>query len=116
MIVDELNQIKKIIENKKINFKLSMDNFEELNGLFQKKKKSNLLLELKAQEIISDNMFLKTIEKSFYEEIELLVKTINGDFKTKLNVINFNLSNFSIIKEKIEIYFENLNKYYEFPY
>ena len=113
MIVEELFEIKEIIEKKKVDFKVSMNNYEELNNLFQKKKKSNLLLELKAQEILSDMMFLKTIEKSFYEEIETLVKTINQDFKTKLNVINFNLSNFEVIKQKIERYFQDLKIYYE---
>lgn len=113
MIVKEVMEIKEIIEKKKNDFKVSINNYEELNKLFQKKKKSNLILELKAQEILSDMMFLKIIEKSFYEDIEILVKTINQDFKTQLKGINFNLLNFDVIKEKIEKYFKNLKIYYD---
>lgn len=113
MIVKELLEIKSIIGEKKRKFQVSLSNLEELNEVFNRKKKSNLLMELKAQEILSDMMFLETVEKSFYEEIRTLVMTINEDFKTKLNVINFNLSNFTVIKEKVEKYFVELNIYYD---
>ena len=85
MIQKEIENIKKIIAQKKTKFQKSHVNFQELNkilGRSLENTKPNLLLELTAHEIISDLKFIEIIGDIFKLDLDDYVKTINNDFQT----------------------------------
>ena len=73
MIPKEIENIKKIIAQKKAKFQKSHVNFQELNKILGRSleiAKPNLLLELTAHEIISDLKFLEIIGEIFKLDLE----------------------------------------------
>ena len=118
MIQKEVQNIRKIISQKKEKFQKSHVNFVELNkilGRSMEHTKPNLLLELTAHEIISDLKFLEIIGEIFKVELEEFVKTINNDFKTNsmpLEIEGLDIENFDEIKETIMKYLGDLKAYY----
>ena len=117
-ILKEIHAIKKCIAGKKEKFQKSHVNFVELNKILGRSvehAKPNLLLELTAQEIISDLKFLEIIGEIFKVELEEFVKTINNDFKTNsmpLEIEGLDIENFDEIKETIMKYLGDLKSYY----
>ena len=118
MIPKEIENIKKIIAQKKTKFQKSHVNFQELNkilGRSLESTKPNLLLELTAHEIISDLKFLEIIGDIFKLDLDDYVKNINSDFQTSsmpLEIENINIENFDEIKEMILKYLGDLKTYY----
>jgi hypothetical protein len=118
MIPKEIENIKKIIAQKKAKFQKSHVNFQELNKILGRSIESvkpNLLLELTAHEIISDLKFLEIIGDIFKLELEDYVKNINVDFQTSsmpLEIENASIENFDEIKETILKYLGDLKAYY----
>jgi hypothetical protein len=118
MIPKEIENIKKIIAQKKAKFQKSHVNFQELNkilGRSLENTKPNLLLELTAHEIISDLKFLEIIGEIFKLDLEDYVKNINSDFQTSsmpLEIENLDIQNFDEIKEMILKYLGDLKAYY----
>jgi len=118
MIPKEIENIKKIIAQKKAKFQKSHVNFQELNKILGRSleiAKPNLLLELTAHEIISDLKFLEIIGDIFKLDLEDYVKNINGDFQTSsmpLEIENASIENFDEIKETIMKYLGDLKAYY----
>ena len=118
MIPKEIENIKKIISQKKAKFQKSHVNFQELNkilGRSLENTKPNLLLELTAHEIISDLKFLEIIGDIFKLDLEDYVKNINVDFQTSsmpLEIENASIENFDEIKETILKYLGDLKAYY----
>lgn len=118
MIQKEIENIKKIIAQKKTKFQKSHVNFQELNkilGRSLEKTKPNLLLELTAHEIISDLKFLEIIGDIFRLDLDEYVKTINNDFQTSnmpLEIEKMDIENFDEIKETISKYLCDLKAYY----
>jgi hypothetical protein len=118
MIPKEIENIKKIIAQKKAKFQKSHVNFQELNkilGRSLENTKPNLLLELTAHEIISDLKFLEIIGDIFKLDLEDYVKNINVDFQTSsmpLEIENASIENFDEIKETILKYLGDLKAYY----
>lgn len=118
MIQKEVQNIRKIISQKKEKFQKSHFNFQELNKILGRsieQTKPNLLLELTAHEIISDLKFIEIIGEIFKVELEEFVKTINNDFKTNsmpLEIEGLDIENFDEIKETILKYLGDLKGYY----
>jgi hypothetical protein len=118
MIPKEIENIRKIIAQKKAKFQKSHVNFQELNkilGRSLESTKPNLLLELTAHEIISDLKFLEIIGDIFKLDLEDYVKNINVDFQTSsmpLEIENASIENFDEIKETILKYLGDLKAYY----
>ena len=118
MIPKEIENIKKIIAQKKAKFQKSHVNFQELNKILGRSleiAKPNLLLELTAHEIISDLKFLEIIGEIFKLDLENYVKNINVDFQTSsmpLEIENASIENFDEIKETIFKYLGDLKAYY----
>jgi len=118
MIPKEIENIKKIISQKKAKFQKSHVNFQELNkilGRSLENTKPNLLLELTAHEIISDLKFLEIIGEIFKLDLEDYVKNINVDFQTSsmpLEIEKMDIENFDEIKETILKYLGDLKAYY----
>lgn len=118
MIPKEIENIRKIIAQKKAKFQKSHVNFQELNkilGRSLESTKPNLLLELTAHEIISDLKFLEIIGDIFKLDLEDYVKNINSDFQTSsmpLEIENMDIENFDEIKEMIMKYLGDLKAYY----
>ena len=118
MIQKEIENIKKIIAQKKAKFQKSHVNFQELNKILGRSleiAKPNLLLELTAHEIISDLKFLEIIGDIFKLDLEDYVKNINVDFQTSsmpLEIENASIENFDEIKETIMKYLGDLKAYY----
>ena len=118
MIPKEIENIKKIIAQKKAKFQKSHVNFQELNKILGRSleiAKPNLLLELTAHEIISDLKFLEIIGEIFKLDLEDYVKNINVDFQTSsmpLEIENASIENFDEIKETIMKYLGDLKAYY----
>jgi hypothetical protein len=118
MIPKEIENIKKIIAQKKAKFQKSHVNFQELNKILGRSleiAKPNLLLELTAHEIISDLKFLEIIGDIFKLDLEDYVKNINVDFQTSsmpLEIENASIENFDEIKETIMKYLGDLKAYY----
>ena len=118
MIPKEIENIKKIIAQKKAKFQKSHVNFQELNKILGRSleiAKPNLLLELTAHEIISDLKFLEIIGEIFKLDLEDYVKNINVDFQTSsmpLEIENASIENFDEIKETIFKYLGDLKAYY----
>lgn len=118
MIPKEIENIKKIISQKKAKFQKSHVNFQELNkilGRSLENTKPNLLLELTAHEIISDLKFLEIIGDIFKLDLEDYVKNINVDFQTSsmpLEIEKMEIENFDEIKETILKYLGDLRAYY----
>jgi hypothetical protein len=118
MIPKEIENIKKIIAQKKAKFQKSHVNFQELNKILGRSIESvkpNLLLELTAHEIISDLKFLEIIGDIFKLDLEDYVKNINVDFQTSsmpLEIENASIENFDEIKETILKYLGDLKAYY----
>ena len=118
MIPKEIENIKKIIGQKKAKFQKSHVNFPELNkilGRSLESTKPNLLLELTAHEIISDLKFLEIIGDIFKLDLEDYIKNINVDFQTNsmpLEIENASIENFDEIKETILKYLGDLKAYY----
>jgi hypothetical protein len=118
MIPKEIENIKKIIAQKKAKFQKSHVNFQELNkilGRSLENTKPNLLLELTAHEIISDLKFLEIIGEIFKLDLEDYVKNINVDFQTSsmpLEIEKMDIENFDEIKETILKYLGDLKAYY----
>ena len=118
MIPKEIENIKKIIAQKKAKFQKSHVNFQELNKILGRSleiAKPNLLLELTAHEIISDLKFLEIIGEIFKLDLEDYVKNINVDFQTSsmpLEIENASIENFDEIKETIMKYLGDLTAYY----
>jgi hypothetical protein len=118
MIPKEIENIKKIIAQKKTKFQKSHVNFQELNkilGRSLENTKPNLLLELTAHEIISDLKFLEIIGDIFKLDLDDYVKNINVDFQTSsmpLEIEKINIENFDEIKETILKYLGDLKAYY----
>jgi len=106
MIIKEIDEIKKIIQNKKNKFQKSHFNFQELNNILGKNhlERPNLMLELTAHEILSDSKFLEIIQEVFEYDLIELVKKINTDFQhddLQLNLNNCSIETFDEIKEVI---------------
>lgn len=118
MIPKEIENIKKIIAQKKAKFQKSHVNFQELNKILGRSLESvkpNLLLELTAHEIISDLKFLEIIGDIFKLDLEDYVKNINVDFQTNsmpLEIEKMDIENFDEIKETILKYLGDLRAYY----
>ena len=118
MIPKEIENIQKIIAQKKAKFQKSHVNFNELNKILGRSLeniKPNLLLELTAHEIISDLKFLEIIGDIFKLDLEDYVKNINSDFQTSsmpLEIENASIENFDEIKETIMKYLGDLKAYY----
>ena len=118
MIPKEIENIKKIIAQKKAKFQKSHVNFQELNKILGRSleiAKPNLLLELTAHEIISDLKFIEIIGEIFKLDLEDYVKNINVDFQTSsmpLEIENASIENFDEIKETIFKYLGDLKAYY----
>jgi hypothetical protein len=118
MIPKEIENIKKIIAQKKAKFQKSHVNFQELNKILGRSleiAKPNLLLELTAHEIISDLKFIEIIGEIFKLDLEDYVKNINVDFQTSsmpLEIENASIENFDEIKETIMKYLGDLKAYY----
>jgi hypothetical protein len=118
MIPKEIENIRKIIAQKKVKFQKSHVNFNELNKILGRSLeniKPNLLLELTAHEIISDLKFLEIIGDIFKLDLEDYVKNINSDFQTSsmpLEIENASIENFDEIKEMIMKYLGDLKAYY----
>ena len=118
MIPKEIENIRKIIAQKKAKFQKSHVNFNELNKILGRSLeniKPNLLLELTAHEIISDLKFLEIIGDIFKLDLEDYVKNINSDFQTSsmpLEIENSSIENFDEIKETIMKYLGDLKAYY----
>jgi hypothetical protein len=118
MIPKEIENIKKIIAQKKAKFQKSHVNFQELNKILGRSLESvkpNILLELTAHEIISDLKFLEIIGDIFKLDLEDYVKNINVDFQTSsmpLEIENASIENFDEIKETILKYLGDLKAYY----
>jgi len=118
MIPKEIENIKKIIGQKKAKFQKSHLNFQELNkilGRSLENTKPNLLLELTAHEIISDLKFLEIIGDIFKLDLGDYVKNINVDFQTSsmpLEIEKMEIENFDEIKETILKYLGDLKAYY----
>ena len=118
MIPKEIENIKKIIAQKKAKFQKSHVNFQELNKILGRSLESvkpNILLELTAHEIISDLKFLEIIGEIFKLDLEDYVKNINVDFQTSsmpLEIENASIENFDEIKETIFKYLGDLKAYY----
>ena len=118
MIPKEIENIRKIIAQKKAKFQKSHLNFQELNkilGRSLESTKPNLLLELTAHEIISDLKFLEIIGDIFKLDLEDYVKNINSDFQTSsmpLEIEKMDIENFDEIKETILKYLGDLRAYY----
>ena len=118
MIPKEIENIRKIIAQKKAKFQKSHLNFQELNkilGRSLESTKPNLLLELTAHEIISDLKFLEIIGDIFKLDLEDYVKNINVDFQTSsmpLEIEKMDIENFDEIKETILKYLGDLRAYY----
>ena len=118
MIPKEIENIRKIIAQKKAKFQKSHVNFQELNkilGRSLESTKPNLLLELTAHEIISDLKFLEIIGDIFKLDLEDYVKNINVDFQTSsmpLEIEKMDIENFDEIKETILKYLGDLRAYY----
>ena len=118
MIPKEIENIRKIIAQKKAKFQKSHVNFNELNKILGRSLeniKPNLLLELTAHEIISDLKFLEIIGDIFKLDLEDYVKNINSDFQTSsmpLEIENSSIENFDEIKETILKYLGDLRAYY----
>jgi hypothetical protein len=118
MIPKEIENIRKIIAQKKAKFQKSHVNFNELNKILGRSLeniKPNLLLELTAHEIISDLKFLEIIGDIFKLDLEDYVKNINSDFQTSsmpLEIENASIENFDEIKETISKYLGDLKAYY----
>ena len=118
MIPKEIENIRKIIAQKKAKFQKSHVNFNELNKILGRSLeniKPNLLLELTAHEIISDLKFLEIIGDIFKLDLEDYVKNINSDFQTSsmpLEIENVSIENFDEIKEMIMKYLGDLKAYY----
>jgi hypothetical protein len=118
MIPKEIENIRKIIAQKKAKFQKSHVNFNELNKILGRSLeniKPNLLLELTAHEIISDLKFLEIIGDIFKLDLEDYVKNINSDFQTSsmpLEIENASIENFDEIKETIMKYLGDLKAYY----
>jgi len=118
MIPKEIENIKKIIAQKKAKFQKSHVNFQELNKILGRSleiAKPNLLLELTAHEIISDLKFLEIIGDIFKLDLEDYIKNINSDFQTSsmpLEIENASIENFDEIKETIMKYLGDLKAYY----
>lgn len=118
MIPKEIENIKKIIAQKKAKFQKSHVNFQELNKILGRSLESvkpNILLELTAHEIISDLKFLEIIGDIFKLDLGDYVKNINVDFQTSsmpLEIENASIENFDEIKETILKYLGDLKAYY----
>ena len=118
MIPKEIENIRKIIAQKKAKFQKSHVNFNELNKILGRSLeniKPNLLLELTAHEIISDLKFLEIIGDIFKRDLEDYVKNINVDFQTSsmpLEIEKMDIENFDEIKETILKYLGDLKAYY----
>jgi len=118
MIPKEIENIRKIIAQKKAKFQKSHVNFNELNKILGRSLeniKPNLLLELTAHEIISDLKFLEIIGDIFKLDLEDYIKNINSDFQTSsmpLEIENASIENFDEIKEMIMKYLGDLKAYY----
>lgn len=118
MIPKEIENIRKIIAQKKAKFQKSHVNFQELNkilGRSLENTKPNLLLELTAHEIISDLKFLEIIGEIFKLDLGDYVKNINVDFQTSsmpLEIEKMDIENFDEIKETILKYLGDLRAYY----
>lgn len=118
MIPKEIENIRKIIAQKKAKFQKSHVNFQELNkilGRSLENTKPNILLELTAHEIISDLKFLEIIGDIFKLDLEDYVKNINIDFQTSsmpLEIEKMDIENFDEIKETILKYLGDLRAYY----
>ena len=118
MIPKEIENIRKIIAQKKAKFQKSHVNFNELNKILGRSLeniKPNLLLELTAHEIISDLKFLEIIGDIFKLDLEDYVKNINSDFQTSsmpLEIEKMDIENFDEIKETILKYLGDLKAYY----
>ena len=118
MIPKEIENIRKIIAQKKAKFQKSHVNFNELNKILGRSLeniKPNLLLELTAHEIISDLKFLEIIGDIFKLDLEDYVKNINSDFQTSsmpLEIEKMDIENFDEIKETIMKYLGDLKAYY----
>ena len=118
MIPKEIENIKKIIAQKKAKFQKSHVNFQELNKILGRSLESvkpNILLELTAHEIISDLKFLEIIGEIFKLDLEDYVKNINVDFQTSsmpLEIEKMDIENFDEIKETILKYLGDLKAYY----
>ena len=118
MIPKEIENIKKIIAQKKAKFQKSHVNFQELNKILGRSleiAKPNLLLELTAHEIISDLKFIEIIGEIFKLDLEDYVKNINSDFQTSsmpLEIEKMDIENFDEIKETILKYLGDLKAYY----
>lgn len=118
MIPKEIENIRKIISQKKAKFQKSHVNFQELNkilGRSLESTKPNLLLELTAHEIISDLKFLEIIGDIFKLDLGDYVKNINVDFQTSsmpLEIEKMDIENFDEIKETILKYLGDLKAYY----
>ena len=118
MIQKEIENIKKIIAQKKAKFQKSHVNFNELNKILGRSLeniKPNLLLELTAHEIISDLKFLEIIGDIFKLDLDDYVKNINSDFQTSsmpLEIEKMDIENFDEIKETILKYLGDLKAYY----
>lgn len=118
MIPKEIENIRKIIAQKKAKFQKSHVNFQELNKILGRSLESvkpNLLLELTAHEIISDLKFLEIIGDIFKLDLVDYVKNINVDFQTSsmpLEIEKMDIENFDEIKETILKYLGDLKAYY----
>ena len=118
MIIKEIEEIKKIIQNKKNKFQKSHFNFQELNNILGKNhlEKPNLMLELTAHEILSDSKFLEIIQEVFEYDLIELIKKINYDFhldELQLNINNVSIESFDEIKEKINEHLKTMRSNYE---
>jgi len=118
MIIKEIDEIKKIIQNKKNKFQKSHFNFQELNSILGKNhlERPNLMLELTAHEILSDSKFLEIIQEVFEYDLIELVKKINTDFQQddlQLNLNNCSIETFDEIKEVINEHLKNARSFYE---
>lgn len=118
MIIKEIDEIKKIIQNKKNKFQKSHFNFQELNSILGKNhlERPNLMLELTAHEILSDSKFLEIIQEVFEYDLIELVKKINTDFQQddlQLNLNSCSIETFDEIKEVINEHLKNARSFYE---
>ena len=117
MIINELNEIKKIIQDKKTKFQKSHINYKELNNILGKNNnnKPNLLLELTAHEILSDLKFLEIIQQVFVVDLDDLVKMINNDFESSeilFEVRSLCIEDFDEIKTLFSDYMVAIKEYY----
>ena len=78
---EEIKKVKKGLEEKEMKFREMVKKYEELQTIFFKDKEyKNVILELKANEILSERKYLQIIKNNFENDFHFLMKEINKTF------------------------------------